>query len=136
MARTDAAATRGVADALARAERCAEAGADILFAEALTDAAVVRALPGRLQRPLLVNPVLGARTPVLPRAELAALGYGFVLYANAALQSALAGMTCAPARLKEQGELAEVPALVAPFAVRQHLVGKPAWNAWEQRYAG
>ncbi|MBW7931981.1 MAG: carboxyvinyl-carboxyphosphonate phosphorylmutase, partial [Gammaproteobacteria bacterium] len=31
---------------------------------------------------------------------------------------------------------AEDPMLVAPFAERQRLVGKPAWDALEQRYAG
>lgn len=136
LARTDAAAVHGVADALERAERYAEAGADLLFVEALTDAADVRALPARLPRPLVMNLVLGGKTPVLAQSELAALGYGFVLYANAALQAALAGMTRALAQLRANGELAEDAALVAPFAERQRLVGKPAWDALERRYAG
>lgn len=136
LARTDAAAVHGVADALERAERYAEAGADLLFVEALTDAADVRALPARLPRPLVMNLVLGGKTPVLAQLELAALGYGFVLYANAALQAALAGMTRALAQLRANGELAEDAALVAPFAERQRLVGKPAWDALERRYAG
>lgn len=136
LARTDAAAVHGVADALERAERYAEAGADLLFVEALTDAADVRALPARLPRPLVMNLVLGGKTPVLAQPELAALGYGFVLYANAALQAALAGMTRALAQLRANGELAEDAALVAPFAERQRLVGKPTWDALERRYAG
>ncbi|MCZ2441389.1 MAG: isocitrate lyase/phosphoenolpyruvate mutase family protein, partial [Burkholderiales bacterium] len=114
----------------------AEAGADLLFVEALTDAADMRALPARLPRPLLMNLVLGGRTPVLPHAELAAAGYAFVLYANAALQSALAGMTRALAQLKAGGELLEDPALVTSFAERQRLVGKPDWDERERRYAG
>ncbi|HMN22589.1 MAG TPA: oxaloacetate decarboxylase [Ottowia sp.] len=136
LARTDAAAVHGVADALERAQRYAEAGADLLFVEALTEAADVRALPSRLASPLVMNLVLGGKTPVLAQAELAALGYGFVLYANAALQAALAGMTRALSQLRQHGELAEDPMLVAPFAERQRLVGKPAWDALEQRYAG
>lgn len=136
LARTDAAAVHGVAAALARAERYAEAGADLLFVEALTDADDVRALPGRLAAPLVMNLVLGGKTPVLAQPELAALGYGFVLYANAALQAALAGMTRVLAQLKRSGELAEDPALVAPFAERQRLVGKPGWDVLERRYAG
>lgn len=134
MARTDAAAVHGVDEALERAERYAQAGADILFVEALTDVAAVRALPARLPQPLLMNLVLGGKTPVLPQAELAALGYAFVLYANAALQSALAGMQRALGQLRASGMLAEDPALVAPFAERQRLVGKPAWDALERRY--
>ena len=135
MARTDAAAVYGFDAAVERAARFAEAGADILFVEALTEADQVRALPGLLDRPLLMNLVLGGKTPVLPREELAAAGYGFVLYANAALQAAVAGMTRALTQLRERGELAEDPALVAPFAERQRLVNKPAWDELEQRYA-
>ena len=135
MARTDAAAVYGFDAAVERAARFAEAGADILFVEALTEADQVRALPALLDRPLLMNLVLGGKTPVLPREELAAAGYGFVLYANAALQAAVAGMTRALTQLRERGELAEDPALVAPFAERQRLVNKPAWDELEQRYA-
>ena len=135
MARTDAAAVYGFDAAVERAARFAEAGADILFVEALTEADQVRALPGLLDKPLLMNLVLGGKTPVLPREELAAAGYGFVLYANAALQAAVAGMTRALTQLRERGELAEDPALVAPFAERQRLVNKPAWDELEQRYA-
>lgn len=135
MSRTDAAAVHGYEAAVERAARFAEAGADILFVEALTDADQVRALPALLDRPLLMNLVLGGKTPVLPREELAAAGYGFVLYANAALQAAVAGMTRALTQLRERGELAEDPALVAPFAERQRLVNKPAWDELEQRYA-
>ena len=135
MARTDAAAVQGFDAAVERAARFAEAGADILFVEALTEVEQVRALPGLLNRPLLMNLVLGGKTPVLARAELAELGYGFVLYANAALQSAVAGMQRALTQLREHGELAEDPALVTPFAERQRLVGKPDWDALEQRYA-
>ncbi|HPK32913.1 oxaloacetate decarboxylase [Ottowia sp.] len=135
MARTDAAAVYGFDAAVERAARFAEAGADILFVEALTEADQVRALPGLLDKPLLMNLVLGGKTPVLPREELATAGYGFVLYANAALQAAVAGMTRALTQLRERGELAEDPALVAPFAERQRLVNKPAWDELEQRYA-
>ncbi|WP_298430088.1 oxaloacetate decarboxylase [Ottowia sp.] len=135
MARTDAAAVHGFDAAVERAAGFAEAGADILFVEALTEADQVRALPGLLDKPLLMNLVLGGKTPVLPREELATAGYGFVLYANAALQAAVAGMTRALTQLRERGELAEDPALVAPFAERQRLVNKPAWDELEQRYA-
>ena len=135
MARTDAAAVHGFDAAVERAARYAEAGADILFVEAVTEAEQVRALPGLLDRPLLMNLVLGGRTPVLPQPELAAAGYGLVLYANAALQAAVAGMTRALAQLKATGALSEDPALVAPFAERQRLVNKPAWDALERRYA-
>ena len=58
-----------------------------------------------------------------------------MLYANAALQAAVAGITRALGQLKASGALSEDPALVAPFAERQRLVDKPRWDALEQRYA-
>lgn len=134
MARTDACASLGFEAALERAQRFAEAGADLLFVEAVTTPEQIRALPQRLATPQLMNMVIGGKTPLLPAAELAALGYGLVLYANAALQGALAGMGRALGQLRESGELLESSGLVSPFAERQRLVDKPRWDALEARY--
>lgn len=134
MARTDACATQGFEAAVERAQRFAEAGADLLFVEAVTSAEQIRVLPQRLGTPQLINMVIGGKTPIVDAGELASLGYGLVLYANAALQGALAGMQKALGTLREQGRLAEDPALVAPFAERQRLVGKPGWDELERRY--
>jgi 2-methylisocitrate lyase-like PEP mutase family enzyme len=135
MARTDACATHGFEAAIERAQRMAEAGADILFVEAVTRADDVRSLPQRLDRPQLMNLVIGGKTPLFDTAELGALGFGFVLYANAALQGALAGMTRVLSVLRDTGRVDEDPALVVSFAERQRLVGKPEWDALEKRYS-
>jgi 2-methylisocitrate lyase-like PEP mutase family enzyme len=135
LARTDACAVHGFEAAIERAQRFAEAGADILFVEAVTSAEEIRALPRRLSRPQLMNMVVGGRTPIFGAEELAGLGYGLVLYANAALQGAVAGMQKALTALRDDRQLEEDPALVAPFAERQRLVGKPEWDALERRYA-
>jgi len=134
MARTDAAATQGFEAAVARAQAFAEAGADILFVEAVTSAQEIRALPARLAKPQLMNMVIGGRTPIVGADELAALGYGIVLYANAALQGAVAGMQKALTVLRDEKQVQEASGLVATFAERQRLVGKPEWDALEQRY--
>jgi len=134
MARTDARAVHGFEAAIERAQAYAEAGADILFVEAPESADEIRALPLRLPQPLLMNMVIGGRTPLVDTAELGALGYAIVLYANAALQGALAGMQRALQALQRDGRLAEDPALVASFAERQRLVGKAEIDDWEQRY--
>jgi len=134
MARTDAAAVHGFDAAVERAQQYAEAGADILFVEAVTSADQVRALPQRLETPQLMNLVIGGKTPIVGADELGRLGYGFVLYANAALQGAVAGMQKVLTQLRDVRELREDPALVAPFAERQRLVNKPFWDALEQRY--
>ena len=134
MARTDAAAVHGFEAAIERAQRFAEAGADILFVEAVTTLDEVRALPQRLATPQLINMVIGGKTPITNAHELSQLGYGLVLYANAALQGALTGMQRVLQQLKTTQRVDEDPALVTSFAERQRLVGKPTWDALEQRY--
>jgi 2-methylisocitrate lyase-like PEP mutase family enzyme len=66
---------------------------------------------------------------------LGQLGYGIVLYANAALQGAVAGMQNVLTVLRDTRRVDEDPALLTPFAERQRLVGKPEWDALEKRYA-
>jgi 2-methylisocitrate lyase-like PEP mutase family enzyme len=134
MARTDACATHGFEAAIERAQKMAEAGADILFVEAVTQPDEVRALTKRLDKPQLMNMVIGGKTPIFGADDLAALGFGFVLYANAALQGALAGMSRVLTVLRDTKRVDEDPQLVAPFAERQRLVGKPEWDALEERY--
>jgi 2-methylisocitrate lyase-like PEP mutase family enzyme len=135
MARTDARSVHGFEAAIERAQAYAEAGADILFVEACETLAEIRALPQRLGPPQLMNMVIGGKTPIVNANELQAMGYGIVLYANAALQGALAGMQKALTVLRDTRHLSEDPALVATFAERQRLVGKPLMDALEQRYA-
>ncbi|MEJ5029106.1 MULTISPECIES: isocitrate lyase/PEP mutase family protein [unclassified Comamonas] len=134
MARTDAAATHGFEAAVERAQRFAEAGADILFVEAVTSAEEIRALPKRLATPQLMNMVIGGKTPIFDAEQLGALGYGIVLYANAALQGAVAGMQKTLTVLRDEKSVQEASGLVASFAERQRLVGKPAWDALEKRF--
>ncbi|MDM0088232.1 MULTISPECIES: isocitrate lyase/PEP mutase family protein [unclassified Variovorax] len=134
MARTDAAAVHGFEAAVERAQKFAEAGADILFVEAVTTADEIRALPRRLAKPQLMNMVIGGKTPIFNATELGELGYGIVLYANAALQGAVAGMQKALTVLRDAQEVQESSGLVATFAERQRLVGKPEWDALEKRY--
>jgi len=135
MARTDAAATLGFEAAIERAQKFSEAGADILFVEAVTTADEIRALPQRLHKPQLMNIVIGGKTPIFGAEELGGLGYGIVLYANAALQGALAGMQKALTVLRDTRRMDEDPSLVAPFAERQRLVRKPELDALDARYA-
>ena len=134
MARTDAAATHGFDAAVERAQKFAEAGADILFVEAVTKAEEVRALPQRLPKPQLMNMVIGGKTPIFNAEQLGELGFGIVLYANAALQGAVMGMQKTLTTLRDAQEVREDSGLVTPFAERQRLVGKQDWDALERQY--
>jgi 2-methylisocitrate lyase-like PEP mutase family enzyme len=134
IARTDSRAVLGFDAAVERAQAFADAGADILFVEATESLEEVRALPKLLNKPQLINIVIGGKTPALTAEELGQMGYGIILYANAALQSAVAGMQRALGMLKRDGLLKEDPALVAPFLERQRLVQKPLYDELEKKY--
>ena len=135
IARTDARAKYGFEAAIERAQKFSEAGADILFVEATESRDEVRALTRLLDKPQLMNIVIGGRTPALDQTELAELGFGIVLYANAALQGAALGMQRSLNQLKMHGRLDEDPNVVVPFNERQRLVNKPFYDALEMKYS-
>lgn len=135
IARTDARAVEGFEGAIERAQKFAEAGADILFVEAMTTLEEIGKIPQLLKQPLLINIVVGGKTPTVSARELGGMGYSLVLYANAALQGAVLGMQNALSALKRDGKLDEDPVLLAPFNERQRLVRKPLYDELEQRYA-
>jgi 2-methylisocitrate lyase-like PEP mutase family enzyme len=136
IARTDALAIEGFDAAIERVQRYVEAGADVTFVEAPESAELLRIIPQRLSVPQVVNVVVGGKTPVLAHQELAAMRFGLVLYANVALQGAIAGMQAALKHLKTSGRMDEESALVANFAERQRLVKKPWFDELETKYAG
>lgn len=80
--RTDAGAVEGFERAFERAERYAEAGADIIFVEAPRTREELSAVPARLGRirPLMANMVEGGRTPMTPVSDLEAMGYSLVVF--------------------------------------------------------
>lgn len=134
IARTDARAIEGFEAALERAHKFIEAGADLTFVEAPTSVDELRRIPQALPVPQLVNVVIGGKTPTLDAAEFGRMGYGLVLYANAALQGAVMGMTAALTRLRDSGRLDEDSGLVATFAERQRLVQKDLFDTLASRY--
>jgi 2-methylisocitrate lyase-like PEP mutase family enzyme len=135
MARTDSAAVSGIEEAIDRGHRFIEAGADVLFIEAIVDAVDIARLPSLINAPQLINIVIGGKTPVQSRDDLQAQGYALVLYANAALQGAVVGMQRALRALQKGGRLAEDASIVAPFSERQRLVKKPYFDALDRLYA-
>jgi 2-methylisocitrate lyase-like PEP mutase family enzyme len=136
IARTDAIAVEGFEPAIERAQRYIEAGAEVTFVEAPERADDIRKIPQRLSVPQVINVVVGGKTPVFYQDELAKMGFGLVLYANVALQGAIAGMQAALKQLKTSGRMDEASGLVASFAERQRLVKKPLFDELGDKYAG
>lgn len=103
VARTDAREQNGLEEAIARGAAFLEAGADVLFIESPESAEEMATIGKALgHAPLLANMVEGGRTPLLPRDELAAMGFNFIIYPVAAMAVAAAGLQATYAQLKSE----------------------------------
>lgn len=80
MARTDAVAVEGLAPAIARAVACVEAGADMIFPEAIYTLEQYRQFREAVGVPILANITEFGQTPLFTTAELAGAGVDIVLY--------------------------------------------------------
>ena len=136
MARTDALAVEGIEAALERAHLYREAGADVLFIEApdspKTMAALCAAFPGV---PLLANLVEGGKTPLLPAAELEAMGFRLVIYPGAAGRVATKAVSALMAHLKATGTTSDYRDHMFSFGEVNNLLGLDALREQERRYA-
>jgi len=134
IARTDARAVHGFGRAIERANRYCEAGADVLFIEAPQSEDEILSMARLVGAPQLVNMVVGGRTPILGREKLRKAGFSLILYANAALQGAVAGMELALTHLRDTGALDE-SGPVTSFRRRQDLVRRDFYDQLERRYS-
>ena len=87
MARTDAHAVEGQSAAIERAQRYVEAGADMIFAEALATLDEYRQFTGAVTVPVLANITEFGKTPLFTVSELASVGVGLVLYPLSAFRA-------------------------------------------------
>jgi len=87
MARTDAHAVEGQRAAIERAQRYVEAGADMIFAEALTTLDEYRQFTAAVKVPVLANITEFGKTPLFTVAELASAGVALVLYPLSAFRA-------------------------------------------------
>jgi 2-methylisocitrate lyase-like PEP mutase family enzyme len=133
IARTDARAVLGFEAAMDRARAFIEAGADVTFVEAPESFEEIAAI-AKLPVPQVINMVHGGRTPIVEQTELAAMGYGIVLYANAALQAAMLSTRRVLAHLRQHGSTKGFEDHLMSFAERQAVVGKAGYDEMERRY--
>ena len=134
LARTDAHAIEGLTGALERAAMYGDAGADLLFVEAPQTAGELGAIPSRVPGRHICNLVFGGKTPLLPRGQLAEMGYAGVLYANAALQAAVKAMARVLGHLHGSGSLAGMEEALGSFEERQRVINHPRFKALEERF--
>jgi len=105
IARTDGIAVEGFDAAMDRAERYAEAGADMLFVEAPQSEAQMQAITRHFagEVPLMANMVEGGQTPQKTAAELQALGFSLVIFPGGMVRAVAKTMQAYIASLKAHG---------------------------------
>jgi 2-methylisocitrate lyase-like PEP mutase family enzyme len=136
IARTDARAVEGLERSLQRGRMYREAGADVLFIEALTSEAeaeeAVRAFP---DVPLLFNWAEGGKTPPISLDRLQELGYRIVIFPISTLLAATGAMRRILHEIAGQGTPAAVLGELPTFAEFVDFIGLPEVHEAEQRYA-
>lgn len=103
MARTDALASEGMEQTLERCHQYVEAGADGIFAEAVTESHQYRQFTEALDVPVLANMTEFGKSPLLDLGELAELGVAMVLYPLSAFRAMNAAAESVYAAIREQG---------------------------------
>jgi methylisocitrate lyase len=103
IARTDARGATSLEDAIERAKRYLDAGADWIFPEALTTKEEFERFAREIDAPLVANMTEFGKSPLLSLAELADLGYSAVLYPVTLLRVAMKAMQCALDVIADEG---------------------------------
>ena len=124
IARTDAAAVEGMDGAIDRARHYRDAGADVLFVEAMTTEAEIERVASELADvPLLFNWVEGGKTPPIPYQTLQELGFAIVIFPLTTLLTAMTSMRRALARVKDAGTPMELLGELAGLSALTDVVG-------------
>ena len=139
--RTDVLATHGVAEAIRRLNLYAEAGADLLFADAAMSAEDIGTIARNVSKPLSVNMGFGIRqrstTPLLSAAQLQALGVAVVIYPRLLTACAVMGMQHGLELLHQSvtsGKVVDRPDALVSFEVLHDILGMHEIEAMEQRF--
>jgi len=132
LARTDARHDHGLDEAISRALRFHEIGADIMFVEAPRSVAEMRLICEQLPGPKMANLLEGGLSPNLPPAELQEIGYKIAAYPITLLSAAMQAMTTALGQFKTGGV---DPETLMPFAEVKTRIGFDDYFEAEQKYA-
>jgi 2-methylisocitrate lyase-like PEP mutase family enzyme len=135
IARTDARQPEGYESALARGLAYQEAGADVVFLEALESEEEMRDACRKISKPMMANMADGGKTPIRSRDELKALGYAMAIYPSATGLAAAAAAENALNVLKTEGTSNSPNSKLFSFAEFNSLIGfQEVWD-FERRWA-
>jgi methylisocitrate lyase len=130
MARTDAVAGEGLQAALARAVKYAEAGADMIFAEAVTELAQYRKFVDTLKVPVLANITEFGQTPLFTLSELRSAGVAIALYPLSAFRAMNQAALAVYQAVRRDGTQKDV---VATMQTRDELYDYLDYHAYEKK---
>jgi methylisocitrate lyase len=130
MARTDAVAVEGVDAALERCEKYVEAGADLIFAEAVTNLEDYRRFSERLKVPVLANLTEFGKTPLFSLEEMRASGIRVVLYPLSAFRAMSAAAESVYSAIRQTGSQRTG---VGAMQTREHLYQILNYHEYESR---
>jgi 2-methylisocitrate lyase-like PEP mutase family enzyme len=138
IARTDALAVEGMGSALERAHAFAEAGADLIFLDALrTDEQMAEALASlKGVAPLMANMVEGGKTPPKSAAELEAMGYALVIFPGGIVRALARTARDYYGSLVENGTTAPFLDRMLDFDGLNEAIGTPDMLEKGKRYEG
>lgn len=134
VARTDARGTHGLDEAIERAKRYLDAGADWIFPEALADAGEFEKFADTIDAPLVANMTEFGQSPLLTLDELADLGYAAVLYPVTLLRTALKAVEAALAVIAAEGTQSELLDLMQSRQELYDLIGYSDYEARDRAY--
>ena len=135
IARTDAIATRGFDEAIERANRALDAGADVAFVEAPQTLEDVAAVPRLVEGPCLLNVVASGKTPDVTLGEAAVMGFRLAIVPVLLVNAVLSACDAALAELRATGAH---PAGLEPLPVHEIFAraGAREWDEIRSRYTG
>jgi 2-methylisocitrate lyase-like PEP mutase family enzyme len=129
VARTDARTTLGLDEALRRGEAYQKAGADILFIESPESEEEMARIGRAFDVPVLANLVEQGRTPLLPKARLAELGYRVAIFPGTGFLAAAAALKSVYEKLRADGSSVGLATPLYPFAEMNRLMGfEEVWD--------
>lgn len=135
IARTDSRQTDGFEGAMKRGIAYGEAGADIVFLEALESEEEMRIACSRINTPMMANMADGGKTPIRSKAELADIGYKLAIFPSATGLAAAAAAETALQVLKNEGTSDSPNSKLFSFAEFNTLIGfEEVWE-FERRWA-
>jgi methylisocitrate lyase len=134
IARTDARSVEGFEGALERAKAYMDAGADMIFPEALESAEEFGRFAEALKVPLLANMTEFGRGPLLSLAELSALGYRAVLFPLTPFRAAMKAAEETLIALRDQGTQRDRLDRLQTRAELYDRIGYEDWNERDRRY--